>query len=325
MAKIIGVDHLTFAVKDLKQRMAVFEGVFGAKPLFELMQGDATAISFEMGGKFYNFVSDTSDGKGAFAEFLRIKGEGLHHIGFAVDDLDGFRSAVVSSGHAATDWELEADKETRDELMIDEGPFPTVLQIVRWDDNRPPSTDQWVSRAVKYSGESKIKDLRHTPSTGDLNRITQAKILDLDHVCFAVKDRDQIVSFVENVLGGRFLATHTRGGETASTFMEIGGYVHNFVTAPENGTSFFADFLRKKGAALHHIGVSVDKLDAFKYGMAANEIKIPKWELEGSQEIRDEVLIGTRQSPTVIQVIEWADAPPTSADEWMALEEKYTG
>ena len=106
--------------------------------------------------------------------------------------------------------------------------------------------------------------------------------------------------------------------------MDIGGYIFNFVSAPLDGESFFADFLRKKGEDLHHMGFSVDNLDAFKAGMAANGIKIPQWELEGDPTIRDEVLIGTKHAPTVFQIIQWANKPPSSVDEWMALEEKYT-
>ena len=238
--------------------------------------------------------------------------------------MTAFKKAIVSSGVRSSQWELEAYQEARDEVMIEPGPFPATLQIVRWENNTPPSTDQWVERTKKLFGEAQVADLRQNRQGADNASVTRAKIFGLDHVCFGVKDRDQIIRFVEDVLGGRLLASHSRGGEAVSNFMDIAGDIHNFVTAPENGTSFFADFLRKKGADLHHIGVSVDNLDAFKEGMAANGINIPQWELEGDPSIRDEVLIGTRHAPTVFQVINWATAPPASTDEWMALEEKYT-
>jgi len=324
MARILGVDHITFAVKDLERKMSVFERVFGARPLFQIMQGEATAISLETGGKIFNFVSEAIDGEGSFADFLRNKGEGLHHIALAVDDMDAFKKGMASNGIQGSQWELEGDQQVRDEVLIDPGPFPASLQIIKWENNLPPSIDEWVARTKKYLGDGRVKDLRQNRQDTDSASATRAKILNLDHLCFAIKDRDQTVLFIENVLGGRFLASHTRGGETCSTFMNIGGYVHNFVTAPEDGNSFFADFLRKNGEDLHHIGVSVDNLDAFKEGMAKNGIKIPKWELEGDQAIRDEVLIGTRHAPTVFQIIKWANTPPSSAEEWMELEKKYT-
>jgi hypothetical protein len=106
--------------------------------------------------------------------------------------------------------------------------------------------------------------------------------------------------------------------------MDVGGSIFNFVTAPIDGTGFFSDFLKKRGEALHHLGFSVDSLDLFKQGMAANGITIPKWELEGDPMIRDEVLIGTKHIPTVFQIIHWTNGPPPSVDEWMAREEQYT-
>ncbi len=324
MAKILGIDHITFAVKDIELRMATFERVFGARPLFQLTQGNSTAISFEIGGKMFNFVSEAIDGEGAFAGFLREKGEGLHHIGLAVDDLTALKNKMKSNGIRVSQWELEGDREKRDELYIDAGDFPAALQLVHWENHLPPSIESWIARAKKYSGEDKVKDLIQKPRQKDPTVVTRAKLLDLDHVCFAVKNRERTVSWIENALGGKTLASSSRGKETSQTFMDIGGYIFNFVSAPKDGNSFFADFLRKKGEDLHHMGFSVDDLNAFKAGMAANGIQIPKWELEGNPEIRDEVLIGTKHAPTVFQIIQWAKTPPSSVEAWMALEEKYT-
>lgn len=325
MARILGIDHITFAVRDLDRRMSCFERVFGVTPLFRIKQGSASVVSFEIGGQIFNFASEPLDGKGAFAEFLRKKGECLHHLAFAVDDMGGLRKTLEKSGIHNSRWELEADQEARDEVMIEQGAFPATLQFVRWENHTPPTTDQWVEKTRKLFGESQVTDLRKSRKDEAGARATRAKIIGLDHLCYGVKDRDHVIAFVENVLDGRLLASLSRGEEAVSNFMDIAGQIHNFVTAPEDGTSFFADFLRKKGADLHHVGVSVDNLDAFKQGMAANGIAIPRWELEGDPAIRDEVLIGARHAPTVFQVIHWATAPPASTREWMALEEKYTG
>ena len=150
-----------------------------------------------------------------------------------------------------------------------------------------------------------------------------AKILGVDHICFAVKDLDRTVPLIKNVLGGKHLATQSRGEESSQVLFDIGGIIFNFVTAPMDGKGFFAEFLRSKGEGLHHIGLTVDDLDDFKQVMAANGIKIPPWELEGDQAVRDEVLIGTKHAPTVLQIIAWAGGPPASIEEWMELEDKY--
>lgn len=314
MAKIIGIDHMTFGVKDLEQRIKTFKRVFGATPLFKLTQGSHKAISFELGGKIINLISEDENGGR----------EGLDHIGLAVDDLKGLKDTLQTDGVEISPYRLESEKIKRDGIYIEKSVFPASLQIVNWENNRPPSVEDWVSTIRNNTDKDKFFDLRSDSINDDSVTTTRAKILDLDHVCFAVKDRAKTVEFVENILGCRVLASGSRGGETSQTFMDIGGHIFNFVTAPIGGTSFFADFLRKRGEALHHIGFSVDSLGTFKEGMAANGIQIPKWELEGDPEIRDEVLIGTKHIPTVLQIIQWMNAPPSSVEEWMALEEQYT-
>jgi catechol 2,3-dioxygenase-like lactoylglutathione lyase family enzyme len=314
MTKIIGIDHMTFGVKDLEQRITTFKRVFGAAPLFQRVQESRTAISFELGGNIINLISEPENGGG----------EGLDHIGLAVDDLKGLKDILQTNGVEISPSRLESEKSKRDDLYIGKSVFPSSLQIVNWENNKPPSIDDWVSSMKNNSDRDKFVDLRSDSINDDSAATTRAKIIDLDHVCFAVKDLAKTVEFIENILGCRVLASGSRGGETSQTFMDVGGYIFNFVTAPMGGTSFFADFLKKKGEALHHIGFSVDNLDAFKEGMAAHGIQIPKWELEGDPEIRDEVLIGTKHIPTVFQIIQWTNAPPSSVEEWMALEEQYT-
>ena len=314
MAKIIGVDHMTFTVNDFEQRTTTFKRVFGAVPLFQLVQGDQTAVSFELGGNIINFISET------------VKGgtEGLHHITFATDDLNGLKEILQTNGIEISQKRMEPDKSKRKGIFIKKSPFPAPFQIVSWENNTPPSIDDRGSTLEQHSDNDKFIDLRFDSKINDSAPITRAKIINLDHVCFAVADREKTVAFIENILGCRALSSGSRGGETSQTFMDMGEYIFNFVSAPLDGTSFFADFLRKKGEALHHMGFSVDNLDAFKEGMAAQDIKIPKWEIEGDPAIRDEVLIGTRHLPTVLQIIQWAKAPPSSVEEWMALEEQYT-
>jgi len=90
-----------------------------------------------------------------------------------------------------------------------------------------------------------------------------AKILRVDHICFAVKDLERTVSFIKKVLGGKHLPIQQSEGETTNAVFDIGGLIFNFVSAPTDGESFFADFLRKNGEGLHHIGLAVDDLDDF--------------------------------------------------------------
>ncbi|MBA7709050.1 hypothetical protein ES703_117957 [subsurface metagenome] len=152
-----------------------------------------------------------------------------------------------------------------------------------------------------------------------------ARILGVDHITFAVRDLERTLSFVEKVLGGKYLFEIRREEGRILAIYQIGDKIIAFATEPIEGKGFMAQFLRQRGEGLHHIALSVDDLDDFKQVMLANGIKIPHWELEGHQGILDEVLIGTRHAPTVLEIIGWKGSPPASTEEWVARYREYVG
>ena len=83
------LDHVGIAVRDLDDAVAAFSAQYGASPMFRERvesQGVEEAM-FAVGGSFVQLLGalgeDTPVGR-----FLARKGEGLHHIAFAVADLE---------------------------------------------------------------------------------------------------------------------------------------------------------------------------------------------------------------------------------------------
>ena len=68
MAKILGVDHLTFVVRDLESTLSFVEKVLGGKYLFELRRENSVTALCEIGDKLFGFASPIGD-EGFFAQF----------------------------------------------------------------------------------------------------------------------------------------------------------------------------------------------------------------------------------------------------------------
>lgn len=82
------IEHIGIAVKDLNASIKLFERLLG-KPCYkteEVVSEGVTTAFFELGPNKIELLEATSDNS-AIAKFLAKKGEGVHHVAFAVEDL----------------------------------------------------------------------------------------------------------------------------------------------------------------------------------------------------------------------------------------------
>src|SRR5438477_11851574 len=96
--KIIGIHHVTVAVRDLDDAATTFAQMFGATvdhvdvvPAFGVRSADIT-----LGDSTFQLAS-AADPDNAFARFVERKGEGFYNLALEVDDLD----AAVRELHRA--------------------------------------------------------------------------------------------------------------------------------------------------------------------------------------------------------------------------------
>lgn len=83
------ITEVGIAVRDLAQATALFEHLFNAS-LGELIEVPRYAMHYRMcrvGKVDFEVMAPTGD-TGVIADFLEKRGEGLHHIAFAVDDIE---------------------------------------------------------------------------------------------------------------------------------------------------------------------------------------------------------------------------------------------
>jgi methylmalonyl-CoA/ethylmalonyl-CoA epimerase len=93
------IDHIGIAVKNLDERVEFYKNVLGLRfEGFQDLTGRGLRIGvFEAGGVRLELLQPTS-ADSTVAAFLERRGEGLHHIAFAVDDVREALASVSAAG-----------------------------------------------------------------------------------------------------------------------------------------------------------------------------------------------------------------------------------
>jgi methylmalonyl-CoA/ethylmalonyl-CoA epimerase len=82
------IEHIGIAVKDLENSNALFKKLFGNEHYkIEKVESEGVSTSFFLLGETkIELVASTSNDS-SIAKFIEKKGEGIHHIAYAVDDI----------------------------------------------------------------------------------------------------------------------------------------------------------------------------------------------------------------------------------------------
>ncbi len=93
------IEHIGIAVKDLQQSIEYWEKVFGLKCYaVEEVKDQKVKTAFFMVGQTKIELLESSDPEGPIGKFIEKKGEGVHHLAFAVKGLEGALEEVESKG-----------------------------------------------------------------------------------------------------------------------------------------------------------------------------------------------------------------------------------
>jgi methylmalonyl-CoA/ethylmalonyl-CoA epimerase len=95
------VKHMAFAVRDVDSALATYKRLLGVPDevaVTEFPKSRNRVAVFELGGVEYQ-LSQSMDPDGRFAAWIGERGgEGLHHICYAVDDIDAALAAAEARG-----------------------------------------------------------------------------------------------------------------------------------------------------------------------------------------------------------------------------------
>lgn len=93
------IEHIGIAVKSLDEAIPFYEKVFGLEcyAVEEVTDQKVKTAFFKVGETKIELLEST-DAEGPIGKFLEKKGEGVHHLAFAVDGLDDKLKAAEESG-----------------------------------------------------------------------------------------------------------------------------------------------------------------------------------------------------------------------------------
>ncbi len=82
------LEHIGIAVSDLNRSNLIYSKLFGVSPYkTEEVPSERVLTSFFQVGEVKIELLESTDPEGVIARFIRKRGEGLHHIAFAVQDI----------------------------------------------------------------------------------------------------------------------------------------------------------------------------------------------------------------------------------------------
>jgi len=97
--KLSHIEHIGIAVKNLEESIPYWENVFGLKcySVEEVAEQKVKTAFFKIGQTKIELLESTSP-EGPIGKFIEKKGEGVHHIAFAVNELENALAETESKG-----------------------------------------------------------------------------------------------------------------------------------------------------------------------------------------------------------------------------------
>ena len=152
MAKILRIDHIAVAVNDVDAGIAKYQTILGA----ELVEKAELAIMGNRMSAAYLKVGDgliVLDGAvepdGFIAKFIERRGEGLHHVGIVVDDLDGYVAELEAAGVRIAHRESLGPLR-REILLSPRDLCGVVVQVIEWKEGDAPTPEERIARLRRF-------------------------------------------------------------------------------------------------------------------------------------------------------------------------------
>jgi len=93
------IEHIGIAVKNLEESIAYWEKVFGLTCYsVEEVRDQKVRTAFFMVGQTKIELLESTDPEGPIGKFIEKKGEGVHHLAFAVKGIEGALAETEAKG-----------------------------------------------------------------------------------------------------------------------------------------------------------------------------------------------------------------------------------
>ena len=110
------IEHIGIAVKNLDEANKIYEQLLGTPPYkMETVDSEGVNTSFFKTGESKVELLEATKDESAIAKFIAKKGEGIHHIAFAVKDIHKEIKRLKEDGYAIIN---ESPKKGADNKLI---------------------------------------------------------------------------------------------------------------------------------------------------------------------------------------------------------------
>jgi methylmalonyl-CoA/ethylmalonyl-CoA epimerase len=117
------------------------------KKEIELVGSKITVAYLKLGNTII-VLDQATDPDGFIAKFIDRRGEGLHHLGLEVDDLDGFKEELQQKG-IKIPHEEEPGGVRREILLSPKDLCGVVCQVIDWKDKEAETDEDRVNRLIR--------------------------------------------------------------------------------------------------------------------------------------------------------------------------------
>lgn len=127
------IDHVAIAVNDLEAAIAFYQEAFGAEVHHrETVESDGVEEALLKVADSYIQLTRGTRPDSPISKFLEKRGEGLHHIGYRVDDCAEALAAMVAAGATPLDKEPRpGSRGTTVAFIHPKGAFGTLIELVQ--------------------------------------------------------------------------------------------------------------------------------------------------------------------------------------------------
>ena len=127
------IDHVAIAVHDLEAAIAYYEEAFGAEVHHrEIVESDGVEEALVKVADSYIQLTTATRPDSPIAKYLEKRGDGLHQIGYRVDDCQAALEAMVAAGATPIDQSPRpGSRGTPVAVMHPKGSFGTLIELVQ--------------------------------------------------------------------------------------------------------------------------------------------------------------------------------------------------
>jgi len=127
------IDHVAIAVNDLEVAVDYYRRAFGAEVHHrEVVERDGVEEALLKVGESYIQLTTGLRADSPITLFLERRGEGVHHVGYRVDNCAEALAAIVAAGGRAIDPEPRpGSRGTTVAFVHPKGSFGTLIELVQ--------------------------------------------------------------------------------------------------------------------------------------------------------------------------------------------------